>query len=752
MAGLGDRLRAAFAAHQAGRFDEAERGYQAVLAAQPGAAEALYLYGMLALQQGRAGDAVSRLEQARAASPQDPRIHLGLGQALDRAGRIAEALPAFSQAAEAEPSNPVAWRGMAAAALASGDDLAAERAFGRVLAAQPEDRAGWFNLAVLRQRAGRAGEALDAVDRALALAPDDADAMANRAAILLDLDRAGDAVGAAERALSLAPGHGNACVNLAAALERVGRHAEAAEAARAGLADHPGNASLHLNLGLALMAVGDGTGAEAALKQAAAIDGASPGPPEALGALLQRQGRPGASEAASEHAIELGGETARRCTNLSVALLAQAEQAAALSAARRAVTADPDDEAARAHLVTVLNYADLGMDAGEAAREWATRHETPLREAWPAFSASRDAEARLRVGYLSPDLRAHSVAYFLEPVLGAHDPAAVEVFCYADVVSEDAVSARLRELASTWCNVAQMTPSDIAARIREDQIDVLIDLAGHTWPRGLLVMARKPAPLQASWIGYPGPTGLAAIDMRITDAIADPPGTEDRYSERLARLDPVFLCYGPPSEAPAPVRHDGPPTFASFNNPAKIAPPVFEVWAALLRAVPDARLLLKYAGLDEPATAERLRGRFAAAGLDPERLDMRGRAAAVSEHLAAYSDVDVALDTFPYNGTTTTCEALWMGVPVITLAGAGHPGRVGASLLSALGKADWVAADPAAYIETAAAMMADRGALAAGRDALRARMLASPLCDARQVAAGVEALFRAAWEVRGAGC
>ncbi len=388
-----------------------------------------------------------------------------------------------------------------------------------------------------------------------------------------------------------------------------------------------------------------------------------------------------------------------------------------------ALEADPGNVAAHSHLLTALNYGVGEGTEPEAVfaehRRWEAMHATPLRRHWRAHANERAPERRLKVGYLSPD-----------------------------VAQPDAVTEQLRRAADHWRPVAGLAPAVIAELVGEDAIDVLVDLAGHTWPRSMLVLARKPAPVQVTWLGYGTTTGMSAVDWRLTDATADPPGEAERlHAETLVRLPKGFHCYRPPADAPEPrpATGAGPVTFGSFNNVAKITPAAIAAWSRLLEQVAGSRLVLKYRGLDDPGLAARLGAAFAAEGVDAGRIVLRGRDVRLGDHFAAYREIDVALDTFPYNGTTTTCEALWMGVPVVTLAAGAHVGRVGASLLKGLGLAELVAGDERDYVERAAALATDAERRAAFHATLRERMAAAALMDAESFARALEAAYREMW-------
>jgi protein O-GlcNAc transferase len=399
-------------------------------------------------------------------------------------------------------------------------------------------------------------------------------------------------------------------------------------------------------------------------------------------------------------------------------------------------------------LLLALNYADDQSPEMLLAehRAWG-RHYAGLAPIEP-FANPVDPERRLRVGYMSPDFRDHSVSFSMIPLLEGHDRAQVEVVCYADVAQPDAWSERVRALTDRWVPIAGRGDAEVAEIVRGDGIDLLVDLTGHTASHRLPVFARKPAPVQLAYIGYPNTRGLPAIDYWITDAVADPDGAERHYTEKPIRLPRCFLCYRSPEElavSPPPMRTAGHVTFGSFNNFSKASPATLELWAQVLAAVPGSRLLLKARTMQTPSLRAVVAATFAKRGVSADRLQMEGWTPERSAHYRAYDRVDIALDPFPYNGTTTTCEALWMGVPVVALLGDRHAARIGASLLTAVGLPELVADTPAAYVEIAAGLAGDLERLQALRAGMRQRLLASPLCDGQGLALAIEAAYRAAW-------
>jgi predicted O-linked N-acetylglucosamine transferase (SPINDLY family) len=471
-----------------------------------------------------------------------------------------------------------------------------------------------------------------------------------------------------------------------------------------------------------------------------------------LGNALRAQGKLDEAVLHYERALSLRPDHAFAYHNLGGVLALQGKLEEAITYHERALTLKPHDIGGHDGFLLILNYlSSKTLPAIHVAhRDFAKRWESPLSAPIPPHANDRSPERRLRIGYVSSDFRQHSVGYFIEPVLAHHDHARFEIFCYANNLQEDEVTRRLKPHADHWHRIVGLPDEQAADRLRADRIDILVDLNGHTGHNRLLVFARKPAPVQVTWLGYPNTTGLTAMDYRLTDAYADPPGTtEHLHSEKLVRLPECFSCYQPPHEAPAvaglPAQERGYVTFGSFNNLAKISREVMTVWAQILRAVPGARLTLKNSGLDGSSAQQRVRQVFREAGVAPERLELLGHEQSPKAHLQRYHAIDIGLDPFPYNGATTTCEALWMGVPVITLAGRTHAGRVGVSQLSNLGLTELIARSPEEYVDIAVRWAADRERLSTLRQELRARLSASPLTDAPRFTGNLEQAYREMW-------
>jgi protein O-GlcNAc transferase len=562
--------------------------------------------------------------------------------------------------------------------------------------------------------------------------------------------RPGDAETAFRRVLALVPGHPDALHLLGLALHFQGRSAEGIESIRRAIAVFPGNPAYYNNLGNALADINDWREAESAYRRATEVRPDYPVAWQALGTMAMTTRHPREAIELFAKALAADPSYASAENGIGNAYLSLGEVEDALRHYHAAVRLNADDTSAVSNVLMCAHYDPRATDAGiiEAHRAWGQRMVAALPRRSVPSVVDRNPDRMLRIGYVSADFRRHSVAYFIEPVIAAHDRSAVEVTLYADTLRPDAVTERFRASADRWRDIRRVADDAVARAIEADRIDILVDLSGHTSGNRLGIFARKPAPIQASWIGYPGVTGLPIIDWRMTDAIADPVGSgADEGPETLFRLPEGFLCYRPPDDAPAiaPRPTGGPVTFASFNVLAKISSVTIALWSRVLKAAPGSRLLLKAEAFDDPGARERIVHAFADQGVSAERLDLIGFVVDPAAHLATYNRVDIALDPAPYNGTTTTMEALWMGVPAVTLRGDRHAGRVGASLLTRAGLGELIASTEDNFVRIAAGLAADRARLAGLRANMRVRLTATTLIDASRFTRGIEAAYRAMW-------
>ncbi len=699
---------------EAGRFGEAEKLYRQILTLKPEEPNALYGLGCVALMAQAYDDAVRLLNAAVKKVPRAGHWHLTLGDALRYAGKLPEALRAYEKAAKLLPNDATVYNNLGAAYQETGDHKRALQAFRRTVDLAPHDPQYLTNLGAALQKLERNAEALACFEKALAAEPNWGPAWMNKGTVLLAEGRFEEAVPALEQAGALMPDLQEPRDNLAVALGRCGRREEAIALLEENLKRNP-----------------------------------TPLTYQTLTRALSMEYRPPEAEKRAREGINRFPDKTALYVSLALTLTEQGRVQEGLAAYADAEGVAQEARDSSGGIAFYLNAVSVPPSEQRATAEATGRALTakPIR---PGPLPPRNPERRLRIGYLSPDFRKHSVAYFLQGLLAAHDRQQVEIFCYVANTTRDAMTERLSALADEWRDIIPLSDDEAARRIVQDKIDILVDLAGYTTGHRLGVLARRPAPVQITYLGYPSTTGLSAIDYRFTDTIADPPGLTDAwYTELLLRLPRVFLAYTPP-EAPEvnmlPSLRGQALTFGSFNVIHKLSDQTLDMWAQLLATVPDSRLLLKTGSFSDVGVRDRFHRLFAERGISSERLDLRGFEKETQGHLAVYHDVDIALDTFPYNGTTTTCEALYMGVPVVTLAGETHAARVGASLLHALGLEHLVAASPDAFVETAKRLAANPAELATLRQSLRQRMADSPLMDSVGLARVIEAAYRQSWQ------
>jgi predicted O-linked N-acetylglucosamine transferase (SPINDLY family) len=586
--------------------------------------------------------------------------------------------------------------------------------------------------------------------QAVAADPLNAQALNQLGSLLFQRGRLADGERLLRAAIDANPGLASAYSNLGAVLKSAGRLEEAAEVLGKAVAMRPGFAAALANLGGVFTDLGRLDEGEATLRRALAVEPRLVDAHINLGVVLRRRGRADAAVAALDAALAINPRSAEAHYNRAMVLRALGLVTESVAAWRQVLALPGAMPEAHSNLLLTVHYSDA-LDAGTIFAEhraYDAAHAKTLAPPTPAYHNVPDPARRLRVGYVSPDFRRHSVACFIEPVLEQHDRGGFEIACYYNNSHEDEITARLKEHAGLWTNCARMSDEELARKIAADRIDVLVDLAGHTGGR-MLAFARKPAPVQATWLGYPTGTGLSAMDYRITDGKADPDGYEAMSAERLVRLPDSYFCYRPQDASPEAVSTTPPRAgrvvFGSFNHIAKITTATLELWARVLRAVPESKLLLKAQGFSSESARQRVRGCFAGLGIDAARIDLRGWEEATAAHLAIYRQVDIGLDTTPYNGATTTCEALWMGVPVISLAGRRPESRMGLSILSAAGFQEWGAHSEDEFVSIATRLAGDAQLRQRLRDDMRDTLHASPLLDGLRFTRHLEAAYRRMW-------
>ncbi len=667
---------------QAGQFRQAETTYQEILQADPVHIDAINQLAVLYHKAGRAADACNLFARAIQINPQVAAFHANYAVALWLLDRFDEAIAAARRAV----------------------DLNAH------------DHASWQTLGDMLQQRGDLPGAAETLKHSIQLQENPV-IYGKLLNILMTLGRVKEALPIAHRAVELEPNRANAYRNLAIVLTAADQLDVAEQAYRKALALKPGDGMIYAGLGGISIRRKDYAAALDCFRQSARLESQDPRPKNNLGTLLLTCGYIDESIGWLKAAIN---------------------------------SSQPIYEAFES-LLLAMQYADK-IDAQivlESHKRWYQLYGAPLAALAQPHANSPDPNRRLRIGYISPDFCHHSVGRFIEPVLASHDHAQFEVFCYSAVKQPDDATSRMSAQADHWRPVTQMTHQQIARLVREDQIDLLVDLSGHTEDSRLLAFASKPAPAQITYLGYPNTTGLPQMDYRLTDSIADPPGTtEHLHTEELIRLPETAWCYRAPDDAPdvapLPAKTNGYITFGSFNNISKLSDRTIALWAQLLNAVRDSRLLIKARIMPEPGM-DRLRKKFAERGITGQRLELLSTAPTTEEHLRLYERVDIGLDPFPYNGTTTTCEALYLGVPVITLSGQVHASRVGSSLLTTVGFPGWIASSDEQFVQIGSSLMRDLDQLAALRHSLRDRLRQSPLMDAPRFTCNLESIYRTVW-------
>ena len=708
-------LALAVAHHQAGRLSEAEKHYRLVMAAAPDQPFAAYMLGIIAHEAGNDESAADLLSKAIAVKPDLVEAHNALGMALRALGRPADAVASCHKA----------------------------------LAIKPDYAEALNTLGLAHRDLEKPGDAAANFQKALLIKPDFADAHSNLGLALHDLGNLDKAVASYRKALAIEPDLAEAHNNLGNVLRQLRQLDGAVECYGRAIASQPDYVDAHCNLGLVLHDTGKLNEAIASFHKALAINPDFVEAHCSLGNAFKELGRLDEAVASYQQALAINPDFAEAHSNLGLAFQDFGRLEDSIASYRRALAIKPDYADARSNLAFALGYlpevssADILQEAQQWQAHCGFKGETPEHQNTP------DAERQLRVGLVSGDLRRHSVSYFLENVLSKIDKHKLELFAYATSTKEDDMTARLKAIVPHWRQASGRSDQQLADDITADRIDLLVDLSGHTAHNRLAVFSRKPAPVQVTWMGYGGTTGVDGMDYILCDPLILPPAEEAYYTEKPWRLPEVWMCFSPPSQeidvGPLPALAGGALTFGSFNNLTKVSSHTVTCWARVLEAVPGSRLVLKALQLGDATVQGAIVARFAAEGIDRQRLTFHGRFADQADHLRAYQKIDIALDPFPYSGGTTTAEALWMGTPVLTLKGERYVSHMGESLVHSAGLDEWIAETPEDYVAKAKAFAADLPALAALRAGLRGQLLASPVCDAPRFAQNLEDALRGMW-------
>jgi predicted O-linked N-acetylglucosamine transferase (SPINDLY family) len=665
-----------------------------------------------------------------------------------RAGRLREAENLYRQILAQRPAHVDALHFLGVIAHQMGRNDIAVDLIRRAIALRPSYAEAHSNLGKVLRDKGQLDQAIAEFRQAIALNPKLPEALSNLGDSLRGKGQLDEAIAAYRQAVALRGGDAEAHNSLGNALKEGGELDQAIASYRQAVAVRSDYAEGHNNLGAALEVMGQLDEAKAAFRRAIALDPKLAEAHSNLGSVLLAEGKLDEAIAAYRQALRLRPDYAEAHGNLGIALAAKGQHDDALAAYRQAIALRPGYAEAHGNLLYTLHFHP-GYDArsiAEEHRRWNIQHAEPLRKFVRPHANNRDPQRRLRIGYVSPNFREHPVGRFLLPLLSHHDKKHVEVFAYSQVALQDAITERLRSCADGWRTILGLSDAQVAELIRQDQIDVLVDLTMHMAKSRLGVFARKPAPVQVTYLAYCSTTGLQTIDYRLSDPYLDPPDGDDSvYSEQTIRLPETYWCYEPivdrPEVGPLPALGNGLVTFGCLNNFAKVSEPALETWAQILKAVPNSRLLLSA----HPGNHRtRLEERLEQYGIERSRVEFVGFMLP-ENYFELYQRIDIALDTFPYGGGTTTCDALWMGVPVISLVGATAVGRGGLSILSNIGLPELATRSKEDYVRAAGELANDLPRLGDLRTTLRQRMEQSPLMDAPKFAHNVEAAYRQMW-------
>jgi protein O-GlcNAc transferase len=708
-----------WAHHQAGRLQEAESLYQKALAVDPAHPGALYYLANIAYEDSRLQFAMELIETLL----------------------------------RDEPNDAEAWHLLGMVALKEEDFPRAVECLNKALIIQPSYAQAHYGLGVALSRQGELDTAFESFQRAATLNPAFAEAHCSIGNIFRAQKKFDEALSSYRQAVEAKRDFTLAYENIGEILLSQKKLDEAITNYRKAITEIPNNAMLHAALGNIQLLKNENVDAAASFERAIALDPNCAIAHSNLGTtLMYNEGRFSEAVAHLQRAVSLSPEQPRMWANLSRAYHKVGKTTDEVDCLQKACALDSDNEEYQGRLLFSLqllpNYPREKIFADHVA--FGERFETPLRNSWPSHSTAVDPKKRLRVGLVSRDLHSHPVGYFLESILRElHHRDGIDIIVYSSAEKEDAVTQRLRASTREWSLVTALSDDALAQRINGDNIDILVDLSGHTVSNRLLVFARKPAPVQVSWLGYWETTGLRAIDYILCDEYGVHADEAKFYVEEPWFLPNTRLCFTLPTEsisvAPLPALSTGHITFGCFNNASKINDSVVEVWSRILKRIPTSRLFLKWGTFFDPAVREDVVARFAAQGITSDRLHIES-VSPRSEYLAAYNRVDIALDPFPFPGGTTTVEGIWMGVPVITKRGDRIISRQGEGILHNIGLQDWIADNEDSYVELAVRHATDLSSLAKLRGELRQKLESSPLCDAKLFAQNLENAFKQMWE------
>jgi len=735
-----------------GQLDNAIVCHKQAITLNPEYAKAHNNLGNAYLETGETIDASRCYEQAIDIKPDYPEAYNNLGLTFLTQGRLDEAITNFKQALSLKPDFAMAYNYLGDAYQELGQFEESITHFKQAVSLAPDHTGIHYNLGIVFQEIGQLEEAVSCYKKALSLNHDYTEVHNRLGTTYLDLGLLDEAMSYFKQALSLEPEHPEIHYNLGFVFQKMGQLGQAKSCYEKALLLKPDYAEAHNKLGYILM-IQDRM--EESIGQFELALSVKPDFADArynLGNVLTILARLEEAFTHYKQAISIKPDFPEPYNNLGNALKDFGQLDEAISHYEKALTLNPNYAVVHSNLLYTLSYKhDIGsQELFDAHLRWAHQHALPLTKSIETHTNDARSDRCLRIGYLSPDFRVHSVAFFIMPILANHNRDKFKTIAYFDHTVDDNMTRRLQTEFDTWHNIANMSDEQVVKLIREDGIDILIDLTGHTSNNRMCVFALKPTPVQVTYLGYSTTTGLPTMDFRLTDTWTDPPGETERYhTEELVRLPHVFLCYQPPLDCPEirnlPAENSEYITFGSFNNATKINQKVVSVWARCMQSIPESHLILKASQFNNASIRHNFQSLFEECGISPERIEFINWTTSVSDHMDLYNKIDIALDTFPYNGTTTTCEALWMGVPVITLSGVVHQARVGGSILTDIGFPQFIANTHDAFVEKTVDLANDLVTLKAVRNELRDKMRLAPLTNAKQFTQTLENAYREMW-------
>jgi predicted O-linked N-acetylglucosamine transferase (SPINDLY family) len=700
----------------------------------------------LAVERHTGGDVAGArelFERVASEDPSNPAAIFGIGQLEMQAGKLQQAVAAYRRAAELVPTSAQVHFSLGLALQTTGDPADAIAAHRQALRLDPQFAAALSNLGAALLAVGQTDNAIEPLESAARIEPTVASHCINLGSALSRQRRFAEAEAVLRKAIELDPRSAQASYNLGVALGGKGERSAAADAYRQATVLNPKFADAHANLGAVLQEMGDAGGALDAFHAAIKADPACLAAYNNAGCAFRSMGNLDDAETVLRQALSRGLVSSALYSNLGNVLKDAGLLDEAIECYRKAIELNPDDTGAHGNLCYSLSFlATDGREILDECRRFNQRHALPVFHSLPLAERVKPSDSRrLRIGYVSGDFRDHCQTLFTLPLLSHHDRGEFEIYCYSSVQRPDDYTRRLMPLADVWRDVRFLDDAALAQRIRDDQIEVLVDLGMHMGTGRPMVFGRSPALVQVAWLAYPGTTGIDAIQYRLTDWQLDPQGSDNQYSEHSIRLPHTFWCYDPLADVPInplPALSIGTVTFGCLNNPCKLTDRTLSMWAAVLREVGASRLIV----LAPPGRfRQRLADRLAAQGIDLTRVTFHSYRAR-PEYLQTYHDIDIGLDTFPYNGHTTSLDSFWMGVPVVTRVGQTAVGRGGLSQLHNLGLPELAGDDDAQFVRIAVDLARDLPRLNQLRQSLRSRMERSPLMDAPTFARNIEAAYR----------